>query len=39
MSVQIAVIGSGHEHEERAEQVGRLLAERGPRSSAAASAR
>ena len=30
MSVfQVAVIGSGHEHEERAEQVGRLLAERG----------
>jgi uncharacterized protein (TIGR00725 family) len=29
MRVQVAVIGSGHEHEERAEQVGRLLAERG----------
>ena len=29
MSVQIAVIGSGAEHEERAEAVGRLLAERG----------
>jgi hypothetical protein len=28
-SVQIAVIGSGAEHEERAEQVGRLVAERG----------
>jgi uncharacterized protein (TIGR00725 family) len=27
--VQISVIGSGAEHEERAEQVGRLLAERG----------
>ena len=27
--IQIAVIGSGAEHEERAEQVGRLLAERG----------
>jgi uncharacterized protein (TIGR00725 family) len=27
--VQIAVIGSGVEHEQRAEQVGRLLAERG----------
>lgn len=27
--VQIAVIGSGAEHEERAEEVGRLLAERG----------
>ena len=27
--VQIAVIGSGSEHEERAEEVGRLLAERG----------
>jgi uncharacterized protein (TIGR00725 family) len=26
---QVAVIGSGAEHEERAEQVGRLLAERG----------
>jgi uncharacterized protein (TIGR00725 family) len=26
---QVAVIGSGSEHEERAEQVGRLLAERG----------
>src|SRR5690349_15120250 len=29
MAVQIAVIGSGAEHEERAERVGRLLAERG----------
>jgi uncharacterized protein (TIGR00725 family) len=29
MAVQVAVIGSGSEHEERAEQVGRLLAERG----------
>ena len=28
-NVQIAVIGSGAEHEERAEEVGRLLAERG----------
>ena len=28
-SVQISVIGSGAEHEERAEQVGRLLARRG----------
>jgi hypothetical protein len=27
--VQVAVIGSGAEHEERAEEVGRLLAERG----------
>jgi uncharacterized protein (TIGR00725 family) len=27
--VQVSVIGSGTEHEERAEQVGRLLAERG----------
>jgi uncharacterized protein (TIGR00725 family) len=27
--IQVAVIGSGAEHEERAEQVGRLLAERG----------
>jgi uncharacterized protein (TIGR00725 family) len=27
--MQISVIGSGHEHEERAEAVGRLLAERG----------
>jgi uncharacterized protein (TIGR00725 family) len=27
--VQVAVIGSGAEHEDRAEQVGRLLAERG----------
>jgi uncharacterized protein (TIGR00725 family) len=27
--VQVAVIGSGAEHEERAEKVGRLLAERG----------
>ena len=29
MAVQISVIGSGAQHEERAEQVGRLLAERG----------
>jgi uncharacterized protein (TIGR00725 family) len=29
MAVQVAVVGSGTEHEERAEQVGRLLAERG----------
>lgn len=29
MAVQVAVVGSGPEHEERAEQVGRLLAERG----------
>ena len=29
MAFQVAVIGSGVEHEERAEQVGRLLAERG----------
>jgi uncharacterized protein (TIGR00725 family) len=29
MAVQVAVIGSGSEHEERAEAVGRLLAERG----------
>ncbi len=29
MAVQVAVIGSGREHEARAEQVGRLLAERG----------
>lgn len=29
MIVQIAVIGSGEEHEERAEEVGRLLAARG----------
>ena len=27
--VQVAVVGSGREHEERAEEVGRLLAERG----------
>jgi uncharacterized protein (TIGR00725 family) len=27
--IQVAVIGSGAEHEERAEQVGRMLAERG----------
>jgi uncharacterized protein (TIGR00725 family) len=27
--MQVAVIGSGVEHEERAEEVGRLLAERG----------
>ena len=29
MSVQVSVIGSGSEHEPRAEEVGRLLAERG----------
>jgi uncharacterized protein (TIGR00725 family) len=29
MTPQVAVIGSGAEHEERAEEVGRLLAERG----------
>ena len=29
MSLQISVIGSGHEHEAAAEEVGRLLAERG----------
>jgi uncharacterized protein (TIGR00725 family) len=29
MAVQVAVVGSGTEHEEKAEQVGRLLAERG----------
>jgi uncharacterized protein (TIGR00725 family) len=29
MALQIAVIGSGAEHERRAEEVGRLLAERG----------
>jgi uncharacterized protein (TIGR00725 family) len=29
MAVQVAVVGSGSEHEENAEQVGRLLAERG----------
>jgi uncharacterized protein (TIGR00725 family) len=29
MGVQVAVVGSGAEYEERAEQVGRLLAERG----------
>src|SRR5215468_12620836 len=29
MGIQVSVIGSGVEHEERAEQVGRLLAERG----------
>ena len=29
MSLQVAVIGSGAEHEERAEEVGRLLAEAG----------
>ncbi len=27
--IQISVVGSGHEHEERAEEVGRLLAGRG----------
>jgi uncharacterized protein (TIGR00725 family) len=29
VAVQVAVIGSGREHEDRAERVGRLLAERG----------
>ena len=29
MPIQVAVIGSGTEHEQRAEEVGRLLAERG----------
>jgi uncharacterized protein (TIGR00725 family) len=29
MAIQVSVIGSGAEHEERAEEVGRLLAERG----------
>jgi uncharacterized protein (TIGR00725 family) len=29
VAVQVSVIGSGADHEERAEQVGRLLAERG----------
>ncbi len=29
MTVQVAVVGSGTEHEDSAEQVGRLLAERG----------
>src|SRR5438552_8544611 len=29
VAVQVAVIGSGAEHEQRAEEVGRLLAERG----------
>jgi uncharacterized protein (TIGR00725 family) len=29
MAIQVSVIGSGTEHEEKAEQVGRLLAERG----------
>ena len=29
MAIQVSVIGSGAEHEESAEQVGRLLAERG----------
>jgi uncharacterized protein (TIGR00725 family) len=29
VAIQVAVIGSGHEHEARAEEVGRLLAERG----------
>jgi uncharacterized protein (TIGR00725 family) len=28
MAIQVAVVGSGAEHEERAEEVGRLLAER-----------
>src|SRR3954468_23063302 len=31
MAIQVSVIGSGTEHEENAEQVGRLLAERGVR--------
>ena len=29
MTIQVSVIGSGTEHEENAEQIGRLLAERG----------
>ena len=29
MAIQVSVIGSGAEHEENAEQIGRLLAERG----------
>ena len=29
MAIQVSVIGSGAEHEQRAEEVGRLLAERG----------
>jgi uncharacterized protein (TIGR00725 family) len=29
MAIQVSVIGSGTEHEENAEQIGRLLAERG----------
>src|SRR5213592_3932338 len=29
MAIRVAVVGSGGEHEENAEQVGRLLAERG----------
>ena len=29
MAIQVSVVGSGSEHEENAEQVGRLLAERG----------
>src|ERR1700747_1720875 len=29
MAIQVSVVGSGSEHEERAEAVGRLLAERG----------
>src|SRR3989440_12810810 len=29
VAVQVSVVGSGAEHEERAEEVGRLLAERG----------
>src|SRR5919199_5774399 len=29
VAIQVAVIGSGREHEGRAEEVGRLLAERG----------
>src|SRR5215211_5579607 len=32
MAVQVAVIGSGREHEARAERVGLLLAERGAKS-------
>src|SRR3954451_13829377 len=29
MAIQVSVVGSGAEHEENAEQIGRLLAERG----------
>jgi predicted Rossmann-fold nucleotide-binding protein len=29
MAIQVSVIGSGAQHERRAEEVGRLLAERG----------